>query len=99
LQIKLEAVSFRNQEGQGWYADGQGFLVSSNETEDSINLGKLGFQIRYKYEIAPLSNFYLVYTRGGGHYFDDESGTSKIFRTTWQEPEGNTFAAKIRYRF
>ena len=99
LQIKLEAVSFRNQEGKGWYADGKGFLVSSNETEDSINLGKLGFQIRYKYEIAPLSNFYLVYTRGGGYYFDDEAGTSKIFRTTWQEPEGNTFAAKIRYRF
>ena len=73
--------------------------MGTNEPTDSINLGKLSFQIRYRYEIDPLSNFYLVYTRGGGYFFGDEAGTSKIFRTTWQEPEANTFAAKIRYRF
>ena len=99
LQIKLEATSYRNQKGRGWNADSQGFLVGTNEPTDSINLGKLSFQIRYRYEIDPLSNFYLVYTRGGGYFFGDEAGTSKIFRTTWQEPEANTFAAKIRYRF
>jgi hypothetical protein len=99
LQIKLEATSFRNQKGTGWNADNNGFLVSTNEAADSINLGKLGFQIRYRYEINPLSNIYLVYTRGGSYFFDDAADTSKIFRTTWQEPEGNVFSAKIRYRF
>ena len=99
LQIKLETTSYRNQKGRGWNADSSGFLVSTNEPVDSINLGRLSFQIRYRYEIDPLSNFYLVYTRGGGYFFDDEAGTSKIFRTTWQEPEGNVFSAKIRYRF
>ena len=99
LQIKLEATSFRNQKGTGWNADNNGFLVSTNEAADSINLGKLGFQIRYRYEIDPLSNIYLVYTRGGSYFFDDAADTSKIFRTTWQEPEGNVFSAKIRYRF
>ena len=99
LQIKLEATSFRNQQGKGWNADSNGFLVSTNEAADSINLGKLGFQIRYRYEIDPLSNIYLVYTRGGSYFFDDAADTSKIFRTTWQEPEGNVLSAKIRYRF
>ena len=99
LQIKLEATSFRNQKGTGWNADNNGLLVSTNEAADSINLGKLGFQIRYRYEIDPLSNIYLVYTRGGSYFFDDAADTSKIFRTTWQEPEGNVFSAKIRYRF
>ena len=99
FQIKLETTSYRNQKGRGWNADSSGFLVSTNEPADSINLGRLSFQIRYRYEIDPLSNFYLVYTRGGGYFFDDEAGTSKIFRTTWQEPEGNVFSAKIRYRF
>ena len=99
LQIKLEATSFRNQKGKGWNADNNGFLVSTNEPADSINLGKLGFQIRYRFEIDPLSNFYLVYTRGGGYFFDDEAKTSRIIRTTWQEPEGNVFSAKLRYRF
>jgi hypothetical protein len=99
LQIKLEATSFRNQKGTGWNADNNGFLVSTNEAADSINLGKLGFQIRYRYEIDPLSNIYLVYTRGGSYFFDDAADTSKIFRTTWQEPEGDVVSAKIRYRF
>ena len=99
IQIKLEATAFRNQQGKGWNADSNGFLVSTNEAADSINLGKLGFQIRYRYEIDPLSNIYLVYTRGGSYFFDDAADTSKIFRTTWQEPEGDVVSAKIRYRF
>ena len=72
---------------------------SEEEAVNSINLGKLAFQMRYRYEIDALSNFYLVYTRGGGYFFDDEADTSKIYRTTWQEPEGNVFSAKLRYRF
>lgn len=99
IQIKLEATAFRNQQGKGWFADSNGFLVSEEEAVNSINLGKLAFQMRYRYEIDALSNFYLVYTRGGGYFFDDEADTSKIYRTTWQEPEGNVFSAKLRYRF
>ena len=99
LQIKFEMLSFRNQEGQGRFADSSGFLVSKEQAEESINIGNISFRIRYKYEIAPLSNFYLVYTRGGGYYFDDEANISKIIRTTWREPEGNRLAAKVRIRF
>jgi len=55
--------------------------------------------VRYRYEIAPLSNIYFVYTRGGSVFFDDEATDSTIFTDTWDEPQGNRFAAKIRYRF
>ena len=99
LQLKLEMLAFRNQDGQGWFVDSSGFMVSQEQTEESINIGNISFQIRYKYEIAPLSNFYFVYTRGGGYYFDDEANTSKIISTTWREPEGNRLAAKVRIRF
>jgi len=99
LQVKLEMLSFRNQKGEGWFANSSGFLVRKNQAEESINIGNISFQIRYKYEIAPLSNFYFVYTRGGGYDFDDQANTSKIIRTTWREPEGNRLAAKVRIRF
>ena len=97
--FKIDLVSFRNQQAKAWELDQNGYLNPSNRSTDSINLGSLAFQIRYKYEIAPLSNIYLVYTRGGSVFFDDEAGNSRIFTDTWDEPQGNRFAAKIRYRF
>ena len=97
--LKVETVSFRNQNGQSWQIDANGYLKKSDQDAQSINLGSLAFQIRYRREIAPLSNIYLVYTRGGSVFFDDEAGNSRIISDTWDEPQGNRFAAKIRYRF
>ena len=99
LQVKLEAVAFRNQDGKGWTADSAGNLSSLGTAETSINTGRLSFQIRYKYEIAPLSNIYLVYTRGGNNFFEDEAGTSKIYRETWENPESNRLVLKARIKF
>ena len=99
LSLKIQMVSFRNQKGQSYRIDENGYFKESDLSADSINLGSLAFQLRYKYEIAPLSNIYLVYTRGGSAFFDDEADNSTIFSDTWERPEGNRFAAKIRYRF
>ena len=99
FQVKLEMVAFRNQDGKGWTADTLGYLNSLGTSESSINSGRLSFQIRYKYEMAPLSNIYLVYTRGGNNYFDDESGTSRIYRETWRDPESNRLVLKARIKF
>ena len=99
LSLKIQMVSFRNQKGQSYRIDENGYFKKSDLTAESINLGSLAFQLRYKYEIAPLSNIYLVYTRGGSAFFDDEADNSTIFSDTWERPEGNRFAAKIRYRF
>ena len=99
LSLKIQMVSFRNQKGQSYRIDENGYFKESDLSADSINLGSLAFQLRYKYEIAPLSNIYLVYTRGGSAFFDDEADNSTILSDTWERPEGNRFAAKIRYRF
>jgi hypothetical protein len=92
-------VAFRNQDGTRWAADGLGYLNSLGTSEASINTGRLSFQIRYKYEIAPLSNIYLVYTRGGNNYFEDEAGTSRIYRKTWRDPQSNRLVLKARIKF
>ena len=99
LSLKIQMVSFRNQKGQSYRIDENGYFKKSDLSAESINLGSLAFQLRYRYEIAPLSNIYLVYTRGGSVFFDDEADNSTIFSDTWERPEGNRFAAKIRYRF
>ena len=98
--FEIQTVSFRNQKGQSWQINENGYFKKSEQPAESINLGSIAFQIRYRYEVAPLSNIYLVYTRGGSFFFDDdEVGNSTIISDTWDNPQGNRFAAKIRYKF
>jgi hypothetical protein len=44
-------------------------------TVDDFSLSQLGFQIRYRYELAPLSDLYVVYGRGGDvfHEYSDNA--------------------------
>jgi hypothetical protein len=70
-----------------------------NLTDDSFVISRLTFQARYRWEIAPLSDLFVVYTRGGntpGSAFDDYSG---MFAEAWSEPVLDTLVVKLRYRF
>ena len=40
-----------------------------------FSLRNLGFQIRYRYELAPLSNLYIAYVRGG---FDSQDFSQDV---------------------
>ena len=75
----------------------QPHLEESDQDAQSINLGSLAFQIRYRREIAPLSNIYLVYTRGGSVFLMTKQGIRESFQIHGMSL--NRFAAKIRYRF
>jgi hypothetical protein len=59
----------------------------------------LGFQIRYRYEVAPLSYLYVVYGRGGYRQdaFSDEPG--HLLRDTFALRDDEQFFVKFSYRF
>jgi hypothetical protein len=57
------------------------------------------FQARYRWEIAPLSDLFVVYTRGSnlpGSQFDDYGN---LLLDAWDQPIVDTIAVKLRYRF
>ena len=60
----------------------------------------LAFQVRYRYEIAPLSDLYVVYGRGGDQF---EEGRDRSLGRLWQDAIGERDAeqllVKLRYRF
>ncbi|HBN16372.1 MAG TPA: hypothetical protein DD407_15140, partial [Pseudohongiella sp.] len=59
---------------------------------------RLTFQARYRWEIAPLSDLFVVYTRGGnvpGGLFDEYTG---LLSESWQDPVVDTLVVKLRYR-
>jgi len=56
-------------------------------------------QIRYRWEIAPLTDFYLVYNRGNTLPDQIDSDFSGLFQDALADPIVNSFVAKLRYRF
>lgn len=64
---------------------------------DSFSVSQLNFQLRYRWQIAPLSDLFVVYTKGDSSRtdlmdFDD------LFRDSWNNPIGDQLVIKLRYR-
>lgn len=69
-----------------------------NVTPDDFIISRMTFQARYRWEIAPLSDLFVVYTRGAnvpGKMFDEYGG---MFMEAWDEPIVDTLVVKLRYR-
>ncbi len=99
LRIKFQTNVMETETGAEWLADSTGNLNSANSPAAGFDLGQLAFQVRYKYEISPLSHFYAVYTRGGRHYEDDDVSVSEIISGTWNNPKEDRFTLKLRMKF
>lgn len=56
-------------------------------------------QLRYRWEIAPLSDLFIVYTRQADRaaLLRDEDFTD-VFQDAWDDPLVDTVVVKLRYR-
>jgi len=73
-------------------------VAKPNVTSDDFVISRMTFQARYRWEIAPLSDLFVVYTRGANlpnTMFDDYGG---MFVEAWNEPIVDTLVVKLRYR-
>jgi|TARA_B100000315_G_scaffold204080_1_gene197306 hypothetical protein len=70
-----------------------------SEPSDNFTISRVTAQIRYRWEIAPLSDLFVVYTRGGNlpNRVDEEFG--ELFHDSLLEPVLDFFVVKLRYRF
>jgi len=66
---------------------------------DDFVISRLTFQARYRWEIAPLSDLFIVYTRGsnlpGNSFFTFQD----LLEQAWNDRIIDSFAIKLRYRF
>ena len=56
--------------------------------------------MRYRFQLAPLSDIFVVYSRGG--YFGSDSGDEgpkTLLDESWSGVQVESVIAKIRYRF
>lgn len=70
------------------HADSKDFIIS-----------RLTFQARYRWQIAPLSDLFIVYTRGSNLPAEAMTSFSQMFQESWQNKVVDSFALKLRYRF
>jgi hypothetical protein len=74
-------------------------VVNPDNEPDDFVISRLTFQARYRWEIAPLSDLFIVYTRGsnlpGNSFFTFQD----LFEQAWNDRIVDSFAIKLRYRF
>lgn len=72
-------------------------IEKPNTEPDDFSISSLNFQVRYRWQIAPLSDIFLVYTKNG---LDDttDASFSQLFRNAWNDPLGEQLVLKVRYR-
>lgn len=69
-------------------------------SSDSFGLSDIVFQARYRWEIAPLSNLYLVYVRASDITRSlGQDNFSDLLDQAWAEPISDQLVLKVRYRF
>ena len=76
-------------------------MNASTDNMEAFQLSETAFQIRYKYEFSPLSNLYVVYTRGGklSSTFNQKDNFSDLYTGAWTNQTLDKFIIKMRLKF
>lgn len=100
LRVLLEAISLDAKSRKAYRVAPDGTPVEVSETMPDFALRNLGFQVRYRYELAPLSFLYVAYLRGGSMFeeggpFDARTQLDDVFRLR----DSEQLLVKFSYRF
>ncbi len=99
LRVKLQALALDAQAWQAFRVQPDRSVLVTDDPIDDFNVRNLGFQIRYRYELAPLSYLYVVYGRGGYRqdpYSDDVGG---LLGDAFDIRDDEQLLVKLSYRF
>ena len=101
LRVKLETIALDARLRQAWVVGpgGQPVPVATPADVTDFSLGNLGFQIRYRYELAPLSDLYIVYGRGGLAEDGVSRSLSDLLGDATSLRDAEQLLVKLSYRF
>jgi hypothetical protein len=99
LRIKLQALAITARLQQAYRVDAAGNAIGSAEPVDDFSVQNLGFQIRYRYELAPLSYLYVVYGRGGYEQEAVAGDRGRLLGDSFRLRDEEQLLVKLSYRF
>jgi hypothetical protein len=104
VRLAMQWVGLRADAQQSYRISNSGDLYESIEQSRAANFSQadLAIQLRYKYQFAPLSDLYLVYSRGGNTYaesLDEQNGFGDLLGDSFEQKNADQLTLKVRYRF
>ena len=104
LRFTLQWTALKAFEDRFWQVDSQNLdflqpVAKSDDDSDNFTISRLTFQARYRWEIAPLSDLFVVYTRGSNLPTDSFETFQDLLVQSWTDTVVDTLAIKLRYRF
>ena len=100
IRLRTQWYTIKADAEQSFRIDAGRHLVPSHEDIDSFAVMNFGLQLRYRFEIAPLSDFYVVYSRGGIDRIENpDDNTFDLLTDSTGIRNSDQIIAKLRYRF
>ena len=107
FRMTVQWAAIKAREMERWLVpddSGDGYLIpvtpEPGATPRDFVINRMTVQARYRWQIAPLSDLFVVYTRGSnvrGNTLDD--GFDDLFYDALTDPVVDFFVVKLRYRF
>jgi hypothetical protein len=102
-RLSLQGVGIKAFERDRWRLPATGGKLVSDEASAGLprdfSISRLSFQARYRWEIAPLSDLFVVYTRGSDLPSNVRSSFSNQLSEAWEQALVDSLVVKVRYRF
>jgi hypothetical protein len=102
LRVRLEALGLDAQALRSHALAPDGTPVDVGLRHADFAVRHLAFQVRYRYELAPLSHLYVAYVRGGSGFDESLGGDFRYdqqFRDAFELRDSEQLLVKLSYRF
>jgi hypothetical protein len=99
LRLRLQAIALNADLRQGYIVDAAGNAIPSDDPVEDFSVRNLAVQIRYRYELAPLSYLYIVYGRGGFEQDNFADDSDRLLRDSFRLRDDEQLLVKLSYRF
>lgn len=94
--IQAKAYEYLTYDDMANQIRSRGFEV--NQDHDDFSISRTTFQLRYRWEIAPLSDLFIVYTRTGTLNMTVQNAVLQTLRETIRQRDTENLAIKFRWR-
>lgn len=98
LRLRLQWIGIDAEPQSAYRTRADGELFEVPEPLSAFSVNNLGLQIRYRYELGPLSDLYLVYSRGGFEYERQDDSLSGLISRSVDVRDADQLVLKVRYR-
>jgi hypothetical protein len=100
VRVKAEWLAIRARDGQRYQLGNDARLQPVAGAEPDFDINNFGVQVRYRWEFAPQSDLFLVWSRGGFLRAEREGeSTLDLLDEAIGLRDADQLLAKIRYRF